>query len=236
MQDLSPDAIDHAEIMRLIREGSAFRAAPPLPQAEPGFSAIPVAVPLPEAPVAEPRAPAPPPEEAFRPAPPPPEIDLALIRAEAHAAGRAEAEAGLIEARAEGHAAGRAEALADAARDLDAARRGLLSAAAAITDATEAATATVFAAVEAAILRLASERAGIAIDANPAPFRARIEALAARIAGAGAMAEIRLNPADLAALGDAPGRFTPDPGLARGDVVVRAGDVVIEDILTGRAA
>jgi flagellar assembly protein FliH len=233
MQDLSPDAIDHAEIMRLIRAGSAFRAAPPLPQAAPGFSAAPLAVALPDAPPAAPRAPEPIPEDVFRPAPPPPEIDLALIRAEARALGRAEAEAGLSEVRAEAHAAGRAEALAEAAQDLATARRALLSAAAALTDATEAATATVFAAVEAAILRLASERAGIAIDANPAPFRARIEALASRIAGAGAAAEIRLNPDDLAVLGPEAGGFTADARLSRGDVVMRAGDVVIEDILAG---
>lgn len=241
MQDMSPEAIDHAEIMRLIREGTAFRAAPPLPLPDPGFSAAPVAERAPAAPTppAAARQPEPADDETFRPAPPPAEIDLALIRAEARAEGRAEAEADMSDIRAAahaaGHAEGRAEALAEAARDLDQARSALLSAAAALTDATEAATATVFAAVEAAILRLASDRAGMAIDKTPAPFAKRIETLAARIAGAGAAAEIRLNPDDLAALGDQaqPARFTADPSLARGDVVVRAGDVVIEDILKG---
>ena len=235
MQDLSPDAIDHAGIMRLIREGSAFRAAPRWPEPEPGFAPAPL---RPDAYAQTPRteaAPQPvPPEAGFRSAPPPPEIDLARIRAEARAAGRAEAEADLAEARAQAHAQGRAEALADAAGDLDRARAALVSAANALTDATQTATATVFAAVEAAILRLASHRAGMAIDANPAPFRARIETLAGRITQAGATAEIRLNPEDLAALGDGDPRFAADAGLARGDVVVRAGDVLIEDILTGQ--
>ncbi len=45
MQDLSPEAIDHAEIMRLIREGGAFRATPALPAQNgggaPGFQPAP---------------------------------------------------------------------------------------------------------------------------------------------------------------------------------------------------
>ena len=260
MQDLSPEAIDHAEIMRLIRDGAAFRAVPSLPLPDPDFTPLnPVAEdhphpgPLeigPSEPPSRAASPAKPgasaasvtgsPEtEIFQPAPPPPEIDLALIRAEAHAAGRAEAEAGLSAARAaahaEGFAQGRAEAMAEIGAEGNAARDSFLAATAALTAASDAATATVFAAVEAAILRLASDRAGLAIDDNPAPFRARIETLAARIAGAGATAEIRLNPEDLAALAGtgSADRFTADATLARGDVVVRAGDVVIEDILAG---
>ncbi len=122
-----------------------------------------------------------------------------------------------------------------AARDLTEARRALQAAADSLADASKTAVASVFASVEAAILRLAADRAGMAIDANPAPFHARIETLAARIAGAGAAAEITLNPADLAALGpDAPaGRFTADASLARGDAVIRMGDIVIEDVLEG---
>ncbi|PWK60394.1 hypothetical protein [Roseicyclus mahoneyensis] len=235
MQDLSPEAIDHAEIMRLIREGGAFRATPALPAqvgaGTPGFQAAPAPV------AAAPRADLPPqtPDAGFHPAPTPPAIDLDALRAEARAEGRAEAEALIDAALADGHARGHAEAMARAARDLTEARSALLSAADSLADASEAAVASLFAAVEAAVLRLAADRAGMAIDANPAPFRARIEALAARIARTGAMAQITLNPADLAALEpDAPaGRFVADASLARGDAVIRMGDIVIEDILAG---
>ncbi|MCT4682811.1 MAG: hypothetical protein N4A39_03680, partial [Roseicyclus sp.] len=46
MQDMSPEAIDHEAIMRMIREGAAFRPASPVervaPEAlAPGFRAVP---------------------------------------------------------------------------------------------------------------------------------------------------------------------------------------------------
>lgn len=241
MQDMSPEVIDHAEIMRLIREGAAFRGKTPLPDADTAgtgpFQPVPLvrpqrAAPPPPVPVA------PRPEPGFHPAPPPVELDLAALRAEAHALGRAEAEAeaeARIEAtRAQAHAAGHAEAMAGAAADLAAARAALLAVTQTLTEASETSAARLFAALDAAVLRLASDRAGMVIDANPAPFRARIEALANRAGAAGAETEIRLNPDDLAAIG--PGLcgacLVADPGLARGDALLRTGDMHIDDILS----
>lgn len=255
MQDMSPEAIDHEAIMRMIREGAAFRPASPVervaPEAlAPGFRAVPPdeVARLPAEPkqtagqtarqTAAPSAPDAG-DDGFRPAPEPMTVDLDAIRAEARAAGRAEAEAeaaALIEAaRAEGHAQGHAEAMERAAAELAKARAALLSAAEAVTRGGEEAAPRLFAALEAAILRLASDRAGMAIDANPDHFRHRIAALVARVEAAGAATEIHLNPADLAALGEAalPPGLRADATLARGDAVVRVGDVRLDDILTG---
>jgi flagellar assembly protein FliH len=211
MQDMSPEAIDHEAIMRMIREGAAFRPASPVervaPEAlAPGFRAVPPdeVARLPAEPkqtagqtarqTAAPSAPDAG-DDGFRPAPEPMTVDLDAIRAEARAAGRAEA----------------------------------------VTRGGEEAAPRLFAALEAAILRLASDRAGMAIDANPDHFRHRIAALVARVEAAGAATEIHLNPADLAALGEAalPPGLRADATLARGDAVVRVGDVRLDDILTG---
>lgn len=247
MQDMSPEAIDHEAIMRMIREGAAFRPASPVervaPEAlAPGFRAVPpdevARLPVEPKQTAGAAAPASD-DEGFRPAPEPVTVDLDAIRAEARASGRAEAEAeaarAIEAARAEGHAQGHAEAMERAAAELAEARATLLAAAEAVTRGGDDAAPRLFASLEAAILRLASDRAGMAIDANPDPFRHRIAALVARVEAAGTATEIHLNPADLAALGDAtlPPGLRADATLARGDAVVRAGDVRLDDILAG---
>lgn len=250
MQDMSPQAIDHEAIMRMIREGAAFRQASPVERLAPedlgpGFRAVGLdevarrPADTPEAGKRAPTAihPAQGESDDFRPVAEPAVFDPDAIRAEARAEGRAEAEAeatARVEAaRAEGHAAGHTEAMAGAAAELDDARRALLAATEAVARGIDEALPRLFTSIEGAILRLASERAGLAIDANPEPFRRRIEALVERVVTTGADTEIRLNPEDIAALGAVrlPPGIQADPTLARGDAMIRVGDVRLDDIL-----
>jgi flagellar assembly protein FliH len=96
----------------------------------------------------------------------------------------------------------------------------------------------------AAVLRLAAERAGQAIDADPAPFARRVAALAARLSHAAADFELRLHPDDLARLaplvaaglsadlaGLACARLVADETLARGDADLSAPGLRLADLL-----
>ncbi|SNX67776.1 flagellar assembly protein FliH [Cereibacter ovatus] len=175
----------------------------------------------------------PPPAVEIAP-PPPPAPDPALIeaaRAEGFAAGHA---AGL----AEGQALGRTEAEAA----LDKARRAFEAAAARLSAPTAADTAHLAQAIDHAVRLLAGQRAGLAIDAHPAAFAARIEALADRVSQGLRQVSVRLNPQDLAAVTPhlagsdllAEARLAADPRLGRGDAEIRAEGIVLSDLLEPR--
>ncbi|SPF80082.1 FliH/SctL family protein [Pseudoprimorskyibacter insulae] len=189
--------------------------------------------PMPEA--AAPQAEA----EAFSPAPPPEEIDLEAIRLagieEGRAAMQAEMEAAIEAARAEGHAAGRTEAeenLADA-------RLAFLSAINGLQAQTDDVMVGLRAQLTDAVQQLAAQRAGAAIDAMPLQFRVRIDNLARSLSHAVGDTRLRLHPEDLAAIKPhldgsdllSGARIRPDDSLSRGDIVLRVGDIAMEDIM-----
>ena len=94
-------------------------------------------------------------------------------------------------------------------------------------------------ALEEAVRRLASERAGMEIDIMPLPFLTRIESIADRVSAGVRDVKIRLNPGDFAAiepyLGTSetiqPDMISIDLGLGRGDVIVRSDAVRLEDVI-----
>ncbi|ULB09839.1 flagellar assembly protein FliH [Cereibacter azotoformans] len=178
-------------------------------------------------PVLEPEPPAPPAPALPDPVPP----DPALLEA-ARAEGRRE---GHAEGLAEGRAAGRAEAEAA----LSSARDTFLQLAARLSAPTPADTARLAQLIEGAVRALASQRAGLAIDAHPEAFAARIETLADRVAQGLREVTLRLNAEDLRAVAPhleaggicPPTRITADPRLARGDLEVRAEGIVLADLI-----
>ena len=94
--------------------------------------------------------------------------------------------------------------------------------------------------LNAAVLQLASERAGMAITDNPAPFIARIRQLIAHVKQAAAQITITLCPSDLKAVQTIlPAAQTPDhwvwqsgDDLRAGDLRIQLGDIEIIDILS----
>ncbi len=94
-------------------------------------------------------------------------------------------------------------------------------------------------ALEEAIRRLASERAGIEIDETPQAFLQRIETLADRVSQGIRTVRVRLNPGDFAAIHPHiessetidEGMITADLSLGRGDVIVRADAIRLEDVI-----
>ena len=94
-------------------------------------------------------------------------------------------------------------------------------------------------ALEEAIRRLASERAGIEIDETPTAFLRRIETLADRVGQGIRSVRIRLNPGDFAAIQQfiessetiEEGMIAVDLSLGRGDVIVRSDAVRLEDVI-----
>ncbi|MEK9759628.1 MAG: FliH/SctL family protein, partial [Candidatus Puniceispirillum sp.] len=87
------------------------------------------------------------------------------------------------------------------------------------------------------VLRLATQRAGIAIADLPKKFIEKIDALAEQVGRQLADAEIHLNAADIEQIRpmmDEHGgsyRFVPDPAMAHGDVKLVFGGVEVEDRL-----
>jgi len=87
------------------------------------------------------------------------------------------------------------------------------------------------------VLRLATQRAGIAIADLPKKFIEKIDALAEQVGRRLADAEIHLNAADIEQIRpmmDEHGgsyRFVPDPAMAHGDVKLVFGGVEVEDRL-----
>jgi len=139
--------------------------------------------------------------------------------------------------RAEAYAAGVAAARADAMAELETARDVFVAAHTALLD-TPGQLEELTAQIEKAVLRLASDRAGLAIDTTPAAFLSRIEQLATTISDAMETLSVMLNPADLNAI--APHlqdsqckaiRFKADPALSRGDARLETPLVMLDDLL-----
>lgn len=99
-----------------------------------------------------------------------------------------------------------------------------------------------------AVNRLASDRAGLAIDTMPAAFAERIARLADRVGQGMREVAVHLHPDDLAALRPlldtacppelaslAAARLVPDSGLARGDADLRAPGLRLADLIDARA-
>lgn len=159
---------------------------------------------------------------------PPPKVDpaaLERVRAEAHAAGRAEAEAELRDG-------------------LTAATEVLRAAAQALAHPTANALTVLRAEIAEAVLRLASERAGLEIDSMPDAFLERVEALADRIHSLASQPVLRLHPDDLAAIESviqdsdilASLRIVPSAELLRGDVELTMDGLRLSDRILGQTA
>ena len=92
--------------------------------------------------------------------------------------------------------------------------------------------------IHAAILKLASQRAGQQIDEMPKNFLARIEALVTSIGQKMAAGKIHINADDykvmLPYLADAHFDFVAEPSLARGDIILKFAGVELHDIAESR--
>jgi flagellar assembly protein FliH len=151
--------------------------------------------------------------------------ELERIRAEAFAAGRAEAEAALHDS-------------------LTAATQALQAAAQALAHPAPEALAGLRADIARAVLELASERAGLEIDTMPDAFLERIEALADRIHAQASQPVLRLHPDDLAAIEPliassdslAAMRIVPSVELSRGDVDLAVEGLRLSDRIMGQSA
>ena len=173
--------------------------------------------------------------------PPPvkPARDFDAELAAAFEKGRAE---GMAQGQEIGHTEAMAEAQAGAAQQLGAelvhARDAFLAAATALTGPQDELAARLCTQIEGAILRLASQRAGLATKDNPAAFLQRIERLADRVAQGLRMVTIGLHPDDLAQIHNhLEGRsvdlleFAASDGLTHGDVTVTARGITLSDLL-----
>ncbi|MDA8943715.1 FliH/SctL family protein, partial [Alphaproteobacteria bacterium] len=92
--------------------------------------------------------------------------------------------------------------------------------------------------IHAAILKLASQRAGQQIDDMPEHFLARIEALVTSIGQKMNAGKVHINADDykvmLPYLADADFDFVAEPGLARGDIILKFAGVELHDIAESR--
>lgn len=159
----------------------------------------------------------------------------------------------LAEARAVALAEGRALGLADAEAamqaerdDLRAQARALAAALAQLAEPPLAEVDALSQSLGAAVARLASERAGQAIDLMPAPFARRIARLAERVAQGMREVSVHLHPDDLAAIAPlltgacaselatlAVAHLVPDDRLSRGDADLRAPGLRLADLSDG---
>ena len=136
----------------------------------------------------------------------------------------------------EGRAAGRAEASAHLERAIQA----FEAATAKLGELAEIDGGALSKSINDVVLSLASERAGHAIEALPDAFATRIEKLVGTIRTVSGTPVIRLNAADLAAIGPLVETreklrqcsFIEDQSMARGDLSVTLGTIGIDDILT----
>lgn len=257
-QDAAPTA-DHDAIMALIRNSQEpFRADAKLPmKAETGQSGFvettPVAAPISAEPsetaiavdlssLREEVSDAPEEDQGFKPAPEPEEIDLEAIRQNAFEEGRAAALTELEASRAESFEEGREAGKAEAEAELSDARAAFLTASSMLVRMDSDVLVQLDQAMSEAVMRLASERAGMAIKDAPKGFAARIENAAARLARGIEAIDIHLNPNDLKAIQKAleghttleAARLRPDENLAHGDLRIQAGDIGMDDILADR--
>ena len=146
--------------------------------------------------------------------------------------------------RAEAFAAGRAEAEAEAEARLTSAVETLAAAAYAFQHPNAEMMASLRAEITEAVLKLASERAGLEIDTIPDAFVERIETLADRIHGQATQAVLRLNPEDHEAIAAliagsdslASMRVVTSAELSRGDVDLVVDGLRISDRILGQPA
>ena len=146
---------------------------------------------------------------------------------------------GFEDGHAKGMAEGRAAGSAEASAQLERAIQAFETATASLKDLTEVDSKALSASIRAAILQLASARAGQVISDMPAAFVSRIEGMIRRIRTVTGEPVIRLNSADLAAV--APlietreklrhCHFVADNDLASGDLSVTVGNIGIDDFL-----
>lgn len=204
-------------------EHVAPSAATPLPQADPSLADI-----------AEPLLPEPEPQPSIS------EEELEALREAAYEEGRA---AGIEEGFARGQTNGYEEGKADALATIEEARLVFDAAVRALTAPAETSLGQLNDVVKLAICRLASQRAGRAIDELPAPFVARVDKLAQRLHLGARNVTIRLHPDDLSAIKPhlgtseilANGNLISDETLHRGDVSVKAGAARINDVMPTHA-
>jgi len=164
------------------------------------------------------------------------QVDFEAGRAEGLEEGR---RLGFDEGQTKGMEEGRAAGRAEASAQLERAVQAFEAAAARLSELTAVDSAALAASINDAILRLASDRAGLAIAEQPDSFADRIEALLATIRTVSGQPSIRLNPADLASiqpLADTREKlrhcnFVADPALAHGDLSVMVGTIGIDDII-----
>ena len=142
----------------------------------------------------------------------------------------------------DGQAAGRAEGQATAAGELEQTIQKFESAALALSKASAVDLSRLQSSLNAVICRLASDRAGVAIDDMPEGLIARIEEMAEQIISKTAHPVIRLHPEDLAAIAPLatqrealkPYKFEADDTLDRSDIMVWADGICLDDEITHR--
>ena len=148
-------------------------------------------------------------------------------KAEGMIAGR---DAGIVETKAEAEAAAQAN-LADKIAAFEAALVALAKPQALQAE-------DLSRSIHAAILRLASQRAGQQIDDMPENFLVRIEALVTSIGQKMTAGKVHINADDykvmLPYLADKHFDFVAEPGLARGDVILKFAGVELHDIAEAR--
>lgn len=152
--------------------------------------------------------------------------------------------AALERVRSEAYAAGRAEAEAEARAGLSAATKVLEAAAQALLAPAADVIAGLRAEITEAVLQIASERAGLEIDAVPSAFVERIEVLADRIHSRATQPVLRLHPGDLAAIEAliagsdslAAMRIVASEALSRGDVDLTVEGLRLSDRILGQPA
>lgn len=190
-------------------------------------------------------------DQGFSPDAPPRPIDIEAEKRAAFEAGKAEAERAHAAALEDIRAKATQTAQWEADQSLSAAVDPLRAITARLTEAVADAEETLARVLEDTVHQIASERAGVAINASPPAFVARIASLAREIAqggaDSGATARVGLNPEDLRAISPhlEPGSTSEEPiegalyygddSLARGDVQLTFGDVTCSDRLLRQA-
>ena len=164
------------------------------------------------------------------------QVDFEAGRAEGLEEGR---RAGFDEGQAKGMEEGRAAGRAEASAQLERTVQAFESATARLSELSAVDSDALAASINEAILRLASERAGLAIAEQPDSFANRIEGLLSTIRTVSGQPSISLNPTDLASiqpLADTREKlrhcnFVADDSLAHGDLSVMVGTIGIDDII-----
>ena len=158
-----------------------------------------------------------------------------------HASGLEEGrKVGFDEGHARGMDEGRSAGRAEASAHLERAIQAFEAATAKLSEFAEIDGGALSKSINDVVLSLASERAGHAIEALPDAFATRIEKLVGTIRTVSGTPVIRLNAADLAAIGPLVETreklrhcsFVEDQNMARGDLSVTLGTIGIDDILT----